>query len=1333
MSGQTQTFRVRPAAENGGRDTLSVAAEALLQGSGLPITRANVNAAIRDIAAANGLQPVRIVQRVNAETDQQQVTIYAGNRVLMQGRWHTPAGNPDFAPEPGTGRNIYDCEWIEYRSQGGRRAIQPGDELREPPQEKYQGFGPGGPQIVSDCVTCVTPPPVVRLAFETAQGQIREESGPAAGQVRAALPDYVNGGSLGDGRTSEFYDVWDLPRTLNADFGPQPHTAARGTQRSGTGAQTGAGTLGHVAAWTFGSLSIPLGSVAVNYLPSFILGAPASADRVRWAREGGNGAQDRDGENRYPHSSLDVAGRDGRFDGWPFNGRPLHPISPSERTLRDATLVPGVGVEFDEQGRIVNNTDSAFGNNQGFYESGMGDYAPSITGSQREATGRGHNRFLQGQPASEATNLRGFQNYPIAYYVNETYLQPRISGVMYEYERESDPARRRELAQAGIELLNYQSNLFGASNYDVNANVTALARRGTPLSADELIALNPAERIAYTREALIVNAAENGITGLDRNAQPREMPIRSVDRETLRNGMVEWYVEMASGPKSGDFRGIYERELRESPEFDRNDPASVRAAVERFVDSRPYITTYPERGFTYDHLENYITRPRDRFNPVERGEYAPQQRDGLGISTVEPAMTVLASDPAITRMVLGASTDTDVAQSFANYDNLRVQIPRSFGGRRMHLDRGQLLAETAARGYGEDVMGSTFSREETNGIIRNLPGVQRDLIASAQNDEIVALRQRDLVDMATNNDNHGVGKGAPAIQLLYSLAKEPDNRTLLAVEEHIRANAASPAEAEQQIETLRQGVEYARNNVSQEMMGISHSALIDGVAARSLRSPGVAAAQATGSYTVEETETAQVVVAGNVRTLFGQFAQPASIAGGQAFLTAVASQSEANRAALLSTAAGLPAEQQLVVARAAIGGNTAAVNALVASSGLDDATKAAFTAASGNLTAANAGVVLAALAQVPAASQGAITAIAGNREASTAVLNGLAGAPDVASQLSVALTDAQRADVATRANLDPEIRGTVWSQVAPQEVTNTVRRVTPITRLTPPGADKSAMIAAASTPDAYARNANMAVQDLQRRSTQERVLNELANTNPDVMVVAVANALAANPELANGFKGQMTSIGGGRGGLFGTGVGLPGGRHSAHHQLGDALADLTHAQARGDQRGIDRATGRISAVLTAAQGGDAQAQQAVSALTTALAATPGVNDGPNGTAALVTALTTGLSRAQVDPANSVFSFSPLTGETLVNNVTATLSNIDYANPSALSNHTFNWAVANASTVSGLIVPFVIHPLPESPSNPDTNTGQVGGCLPNCPPAPPTPPVISPPGQPNLGP
>lgn len=1162
------------------------------------------------------------------------------------------------------------------------------------------------------------------LLFTTPEGTVIEETGPAAGPVGARLPDYLNAGSLAQqGATAEVYDGWNLPMMLGI-MPDQPDPAARGLNRNGTGVHTAAGSLGHAATFIASVTPIPVASnVGLVWFPTFMVSGPTSSDRTMQGRQGGNGA------TGYAHDSADVAGRDGRFDGWPFNGRPLMPLALSERSFRDATLLPALGVQFDENNRIIGaqtrtgdpdapNNEPWTTNNQIYFIRGEnGEYVPSVTPARIEQeTGR-PNRFTQGEPGSPEA-LRGFSNYALAYLVNEQRIQPQISESLARYETSQDPAERRAAAQRAIELLNYQSTLTGISNYTVNVDVRGMAARG--LNQEEMLALNPAERIAYQRERLIVDAETNGITGLNRDAMPAQSPVNSITRAELRTNLIEYYTDMATGDKEREFRAVYSRQVGEDADYNRRDAASVSEDVTRFVDSLPILNSMPEQGFNYGHMDQYFTSPRPRFNRVETREYAPQQRDGLTRDNATAAIDLIASDPRSTALLLSASGNGDIAQAWASYDDARVQMPRFFGSRRPHLDRAELLRGTEERGYRPELIGTVFSREETNGILRNLSGgqdldaIRQDLTASAADPAIVALRQGDLRDMARGGGGGFIGEGAIGGQMLYALALEPDNRTLLLIEDNIRATAASPEIAAQQIEVLRQGVEYTKETISRDMLGTSHNQLIGNVVRRSYMSPGVIEAQNSGGITTEEVRTESVISAENVATLYNQFAGRPQAA--QAFNRAIAGMGEAERAAYLQAIAGLPAEQQLVVARAIVGSNPASINALV-TSGVNAETGAAFTAATASLTAENVGFVLNTIGMVPAASSAAITQIGGNAQASAAGMTALAGNPAAASQLAAALTDAQRTDIATRANLDAT-QADLWTSVAPVEVDHTIRRTAPVSDLTVSGTDVTRFRDAASL-TGRARTVGTTRAWFEDPETRDRSLREVQTANPDIAFGLAIETLATNPDLLRAFRGQLQGIANSQHrGVFGWMANRV--TTNKHEEVGNLIVQLITAQQRGDTATYNTLSQRLGALAE-----NPAYQQAISDVTTAIMSTPaGRNNTMTGTDALATTTVAALDRTLTATSDRVLAFSPVTGDETLTNIHMTLTNVDYTNARELSNEGRR-VISTSTSTSGWIVPFIpVWERPDRPYDPPTNEGP--DPCPGCPvvprPQPPTPPV-----------
>lgn len=1216
-------------------------------------------------------------------------------------------------------------QWIidtnDIKTTGGRDCrfkldvaiIRKGQELTLP-----KGNALGDFDVVKEVNCKELPPEEAILLFTTPESVATTEPGRPAGVAAVKLPDYLNAGTLNTkGSTAEVYDGWNLPMMLGI-MPDQPDPAARGVNRNGTGVQTVVTSFAHSATYLAAITPIPVASnVGLVYLPTFMVSGYKSADRAIDAGQGGNGAQN------YERNASDTPGRDIRFDGWPLNGKPLMPFALSERGFRDATLLPGLGVQLNGENRIANADGTVFGNNQIYNVVGQnGAFTPSVTPSriEQESGGKKKNRFTQGE-AGKPEPLNSMNNYALAYFVNEQSIQPQVSIALAKFEKLPNQAD----AQRAIELLNYQNDLVGVSNFNVNADVRKIARGDAP-TAETLLALNPAERISFQKESVIFQAEKAGITGLNPNAKPAQSPVQSITREELRGNLINYYDTMAE-KKGLEFSAVYSRQVNEDAKYDSKDPESRRAAATTFVDTLPILATMPAQGFGYDHLENYFQAPREQFNDVEKYIYRPKSTEGLTRADTTAAIDVLASDPGSVALLLEGSKNTDVAQAWISFDDKRVQLPKLFGDKRIHWDRAELLRETKERGYsdaridfgGKDGEGN-FSREETRGkIVGNVSDIQPELVASAADPDVVKRRQQDLRDMARNDGMWAIGKGAPANQLLYALAKEPDNKTLYAIEARIRANAASPEIADQQIETLRKGVEYAKDTISKDMLGTDVDTIARANARRSMMSPGVAAAQGTEGRTETETRTDSVIVEGNVKTLFGHLATKPAAA--QAFVAAAGGEGETQRSALLKSALTLPADQQLLVAKAAIGANPTAAAALI-----PEADKAAFSAATGALTADNAGSVLTILSNAPLASAGAVSAIAKDAKASTAVMTALSGDKTTASLLASGLNAPQQTDIAKKANLNPN-QADLWTSVAPKEVTNTVTRTVPVTNLQLEGdTGLAAFREAGLEPDARARKVKFSKAYITDSVTQERSIAEMAVTRPDIMTAAVIQTLSDNPELVGGMRSNLEQIGDKRANRGITGAVVDKFTTNAQEKLGDIIGDLVKAQQTNNPKEIARATQRLNEMAASNNPAEQQAFADLVAATMATEPKKGSKTTTTGRDALVSTLTTALDNS-LSNTQAPLRSSQMTADDLLNGIYTTVPGVDYSNARQLVDSGLTAINSNTST-SGWIIPFI--PVVKGTDKPK-NDPKVP-CTPGidgCPEVPRPPPPVFPPTQP----
>lgn len=1124
---------------------------------------------------------------------------------------------------------------------------------------------------------------------------------------RVALPVYVTGGNLRDGQTADIQDAYNLP-ILFGHMPDQPDPAARGLGGEGTGMQTVYGTasriIGDVLLYSPQSIPIGGGALTIGLIPVTYSGH--SGDRERDARQGSNATQ------------QDIPGTAWRFD-FPWI---------SENTRLDGTFLPGLGVDVRD-GRIVDDPNSPHNNNQVYYGAlGTAAYEPGMTLSDREVSSgyTERNQRLQERP-TDAMSLAGLNNYSLAFYANQERIQPQITmGYNLMVQQPTNPA----VYQQQINLLRFQQQLVGVSNFDITspreiARLAALDPNALS-TADQtaLSRLNPREMMEYQIQYTTRLAETNGVTGLNVAGEALtgdRYPIRSVTQSEMREQMVEYYTRLAT-EEPDIFRDMVQRETGTRPRYNARDAGAVGTVVGTFVDNHTIVREYPIEGFSLEHMDRYFRLPEERFNPVERfqsvgGEFTGAENRSAVLSG---AMATLADDPEITRMLLAASDDLQVAQAWSHFDNSTVQRPAQYG--MGGWDRGDEMVRLRDRGYGEEAMTGTFSREETQGIIRGLgsaeaPGpVVTDLIASAQSPDIIARRQADLRLMATAGTRDGRGgilAGGHAEHLLYALAQERDNTTLLAIEARIRET--DPENADRRIADLRAGVAYARNNVMGTMLGTGHDQLAGTIAATEITRDGpsarvetqtrdgveylatpdaeIVAAAGTGTLTRETDETVRTVSEGNIRTVFTHLGTATGAPGAQRFLEASVAQAgreggdpETVRALLTTTSTTASAADQLILARRIVStpGALTAFNTMIQASDAPENVKtnvaamvADPAAAARALNGASAAELIESIATRteghPETLTPIVQAIAGDPRASRVVVGSIAGAPAVADAIIQRLDDTEKAEIATRSQirLSPgQTPVTVWNALATEvgtEETITIER-----RVVPTAGAIRDFRDASDIEDPQARAVASVNAHLRSPITRTNALEAIAST-PDGMLATVpviTNMFEAHPEMMQGVIDNLNDAGDRtRPGFWHT-IGRWNNDH-AHGRLARILEGLQDARESGNAAQIANFQGQLGTFLqsTTTNAENALAVQDLIAVTMTA---------PNGQVNLAAAWT-----AQLASMESNATLQGNMAALMVNSIVAH----DPTHAGLLSNST-TWAQENSYTVpGGFFLPF----------------------------------------------
>lgn len=1198
---------------------------------------------------------------------------------------------------------LYTRDGVECGDKKSGGTIYPGQELVLPTGKKLQDVDMH--KVACPIETPQPQPDQPLPSFESFQPTVQEVT--EAEYIRAKLPVYPLGGNLAhsvDGGaatgTAQIQDALNFTN-LATDIVPnQPVVAARGLGVKSTGIQTVGSTAANIAEYAVTFNPVAVGGVGI--LPIGLMLDIGVNDRSRHGRQGSNGSKNND----------DVAGKNGRID-LPLIGGYVNPLGVTKATQDDATLLPLIGIDIAADGRVIDNDSERNNNNHPYYVVGDGDNAPSVTMSRRAVRSNythANKTFLQASP-SEPVALKGLNSYSFAALVNDHNLEPQVA----KLGKELAEAPSAAVAQKMIGIMNYQQQLVGVSNYDVNADVSK------PLDEEAVARLNPREKVVYNRNRVIDFAASKGITGLDANALPAENPVQSLTRQQVIDKFIPYYEELAD-KKEGVFKEQYKQILGEKTKEDLDTPEGRKAAATVFVNNLPAVKTMPENGFNYPFLERSYLAPEAGFNPVERFEYKPKT-PAADRSVIAAALEAgFAGDTANTKLYL---ENVDGKAALPQRDLLSVGLRAEFGKGGVSFDRAAALKDVMARGYRPELEGTTFSREETHGIIRHLPAVEADIKASANNPEIVATRQQDILALASHRKNStDLQPGALGTQFLYELAVEPGNKTLLKMEDNIRRT--DPTNAEARIETLRQGVQWSKEHVSEITLGQSHSQVAYYTHAQQIAAgaPGVGA-----PGTREETVTTTQVSDKNVASLLGIVAKKPEAA--QA-LVAAASTSSVAGSVLAIEQANISADKELLIAKAALGDGKMAA-ALVASSTLSAEEKAKFAEAAkapAKLQAADAALILNGLASTPLSATAGLKAIAANKQASAALVESLQVSDSLkdGSQLVAALSDAQRADIAAKAGFKAED----WKHALPQQVTHT-RKVTVVSNAEQVG-DFSQFTATAQLPAGHERDVQQVMNFISNPNTRGKALESIAESNPGYMTALIVQTLANDEKLRKDTLGNLNNAGDKT--TVGPGAFLQ--RLTNNHnegRLADIVSDLSKAYASGNEKNVAKYSAQLEAYanadVTTREG--QQNANAIQALYTSLIAAQGSNGitGAQALAVTVGTTLTNIPNVAVPPlATSTFTSE----QTLATLHTSVVTNVDVGNAKDNSEK-YTTIVSNLPTGGGINVPFIVVPRPgkdKDKKTPNEPSEPPPGC-PECPrPTPPeTPTLPTPPGQPTV--
>ena len=726
----------------------------------------------------------------------------------------------------------------------GKIVIHPGDKIIMP-----------GPTVSDLYLECPPPPPPMK---ET-KAELPEPPPPTTPapinvqqdvQARAALPIYPTPGNLGNGQTAGVYDRKYLPALLGASYAA-PEIAANFPHGGGTGIQTVVGTtgaiVGHIAANMPVHFEVNTANdkIKVDIIQIRNIDAPTSREQDMQAREGGR------------QSNIDTAGK-----SHPLNIVPFY-LNPT--TFDNSTGIMLFG-SMVENGRIVADPNSPFKHDELYNDLGAaGSFAPAETVSDKMARTGERNQWIQGTASTEQ-DLKGYESYATADYVNRTSLQPQIAMAQAAFQQ--NPTK--DGAQHLIELLNYQRNMYGPSNFDVRADISK------PLPDEAKANLNPAEQIIYSRTRVVEAAASQGITGLDVEALPLVTPIRAVNKDVEREARIKDMENWIAGDKGTGkgaapqiFNTYYKKIVgTDDPHKDiQHNADERRAAAAEMVDATAYMKSYPENGFPLTDQEYHWMKPLKAypgmgpgvqpFNKVELNTFsdAPVPTDPASASD---ALKIIAKYPEATKALLETGPI-----AVAHYDAMALALPADTGEKRIHFDRAQLQKDAAALGYSPEVLDKMLNREEGNNILRLLPQMQDTIKAGAEDANVLAARQKQLVQLAdSGKPGAAIEPNALSNHTLYELTTI-NPQALDTIRDKLKASGATLEE----IKTYEQGILYAKDAVPKEMIGRTHTELLDLVAAESARSASLTTTSQTQDASGQVTITTSRLVSPNSAAL----------------------------------------------------------------------------------------------------------------------------------------------------------------------------------------------------------------------------------------------------------------------------------------------------------------------------------------------------------------------------------------------------------------------------------------------------------------------------------
>lgn len=702
------------------------------------------------------------------------------------------------------------------------------------PEQVNEILNPGKPCAI------ITAQPTGKVAPPPPEAVVAEEPPAALRQVRREVPvqkrgvplaEYPDDGSPDNGgnaptRTA-LDSVSELLSTQRRGYKlEQPAVAARLASPVDVGGSQTRLDQGKKLGYTALTTAIPFGTVNIGgqnmgVIPvGLSLNSPLDSSKIVDGRQGGDRVRGKvDEANGYGPVDIPLVGGLGAVvnGGQSFKDIYVNPLGVSPTTVKRATYLPGTSQYYDaKDGKLKDVPNNDYDNDLIYRGVGVGDNAPMITPSlraQKSDYTRTNTTWVLNK-AGLPEKLEILTDFSLSQFHSARSIEP----VLAQYRAEFDAAPTLENAQRVVDIYNYQTTLP-----TVIGNI-----------ANEGVIRNPLDKVLDERAKFVAAAEARGVTGIDLNAQPKDIPIRSSTREELRQEYISYYAELLEGRRivvKGGFERAYRDFTGESLPggLEGDAPETVKkriAAATLFVDNLPLIKTMPEEGFPLNELDNTISRRSRPLTPFEHFELEPKTPATDGTARTK-AFADLSADPVVAGMLLaGAATDTKLADAKFKYDQLALMQPRLYGDQTRPFDRAELALEMKARGYSAESFQANFTGAPTHGKIHHVDAVRADIAAGAGDPAIIELFRKDLGQMASSGGHAVAELGSSADQFLLALAQEKDNATYKRIVAHYESTS-TPEVAAEKVETLRQAMRFAADRTQQAMTGMTHTGMRD--------------------------------------------------------------------------------------------------------------------------------------------------------------------------------------------------------------------------------------------------------------------------------------------------------------------------------------------------------------------------------------------------------------------------------------------------------------------------------------------------------------------------